>query len=285
MAYGADFFKPVDPQCPPAQLVDFLRWRFVNVTPAGELLPLPVPAGNGLGFDVRIIPDRRRSDAAILRQNLSLPVVVRYKDVDTFLPGSVSAADFDRDGNLFVLSFNSGFRIYRVSKEALAQGGDATLEPIVQLPFEFGGPDPYGFVVSCDGFAYAGVSLQLNSYPWVQPRIFKVDLAARAVVGDRLLGVGEELHSLALSCQTNELWSARFLNVQEHLGGDRSHRGHTERLRDCRGRLRDAGGRLSDRRRGRSGRHRLFPDGHERDTGETGRDQCLPGAQRRSASM
>jgi hypothetical protein len=216
VTYGADPFRPVDPQCPPAQIVDFLKWRFVKVTPEGELLPLPVPAGNGLGGNVRIIPDKRRTDAAILRQNLSLPVVVRYKDVDTFLPGSVSAADFDRDGNLFVLFFNSGFRIYRVSREALAQGGDATLEPIVQLPFQSGGPDPYGFVVSCDGFAYAGVNMRLNTYPWVQPRIFKVDLAARAVVGDRLLGVGEELHSLALSCQTNELWSARFLNVQEN---------------------------------------------------------------------
>jgi len=217
VTYGADPFKPVDPQCPPAQIVDYLKWRFVKVTPAGELLPLPVPAGNGLGFDVRIIPDKRRSDAAILRRNFSLPVVVRYKDVDTFLSGWVYAADFDRDGNLFVVFYNGGFRIYRVSKEALAQGGDAALgEPIAQLPVQFGGLGPYGFVVSCDGFAYAVVNLQLNNYPWVQPRIFKVDLAARAVVGDRLLGVGEELHNLALSCQTNELWSARFLNVQEN---------------------------------------------------------------------
>jgi len=116
-----------------------------------------------------------------------------------------------------VVFYNGGFRIYRVSKEALAQGGDATLgEPIAQLPVQFGSLEPYGFVVSCDGFAYVAVSLQLNQYPWGQPRIFKVDLAARAVVGDRLLGAGEELHNLALSCQTNELWSARFLNVQEN---------------------------------------------------------------------
>ncbi|HYU43662.1 MAG TPA: hypothetical protein VEQ84_16060, partial [Vicinamibacteria bacterium] len=46
--------------------------------------------------------------------------------------------------------------------------------------------------------------------PEKQPQIFKVDLAARAVVADRLLGVGEDLYNLALSCQTNELWSARF---------------------------------------------------------------------------
>jgi len=213
VTYGADPFKPVDPQCPPAQIVDYLKWRFVKVTPEGELLPLPVPAGNGIGFDVRIIPDRRRSDAAILRRNRSLPVVVRYKDVDTYLPGWVFAADFDRDGNLFVVFYNGIFGIYRVSKEALAQGGDATLgEPIAQLPVQLGGLEPYGFVVSCDGFAYVAVNLELPEYPVPekQPQIFKVDLAARAVVADRLLGVGEDLYNLALSCQTNELWSARF---------------------------------------------------------------------------
>lgn len=216
VAYGADFSKPVDPQCPPAQIVDFLKWRFVKVTAADDVVPLSLPPGNGLGNGVRIIPNKRRSDAAILKRNLSLPVVVRYKDVDTFLPGWVYAADFDRDGNLFVVFYNSGFRIYRVSKEALAQGGDVTLEPIAQLPVQIGGLQAYGFAVSCDGFAYVVVNQELNVYPWVQPRIFKVDLAARAVVGDRLLRVGEELENLALSCHTNELWSARFLNVQEN---------------------------------------------------------------------
>jgi hypothetical protein len=78
VAYArAYWWVPIDSICPPMQFNDGQERRFIKVQPGGDLLPLDLPAGNGQ-YGVRIIPDKKRSDAAILIRNYpSLPVVLK----------------------------------------------------------------------------------------------------------------------------------------------------------------------------------------------------------------
>ncbi len=230
--------ESVDPVCPPAELTTpwpRTRWRVVEVRPSGEVRPIRVSQRNGIGigigrYGVRVAVNKERTKVAVVTKNtVGEPGVVAaahvyYDGRVTYAPLHMYAADFDSEGNLYGTSLyepsgGSFVRLSRLSRESLAAGGHATPETIIDMPV-----NPKVFLsylaVSCDGFAYVGIDEFLSDYPWVQPRLFKVDLSARTVVSSIQLGVGESLETLTLSCHTNELWGARWLNLQENDTAD-----------------------------------------------------------------
>jgi hypothetical protein len=212
--------EQVDPRCPAAERTTVwpnVRWRVVRVLPNGDVVPIRTSARDAIGqWGVRMVVDKAREKIAVITRNDQLPVHVYYDGRVTYLSGWVYNADFDADGNLYVAFYSGGFGIWRVSKESLAVGGDAALEPVIEdLPLTFGSFREQAFAVSCDGFALVAIDTQLEAYPWVQPRLFRIDLASGTIVGDLLLGAGESMENLALSCDKSEIWGMRWLNIQE----------------------------------------------------------------------
>ncbi len=215
------------------------RWRVVKVPPGGLLQQVLVSGPNSIGasntrFGVRVALNKERTKVAVATQNMGQePGVmgaahIYYDDhpMSYLLNKWLYAIDFDAEGNLYGLTDErsaggDAARVYRLSRESLATGGEVTPEQIVDIPVSVGPQDFLkALVVSCDGFAYVGLDEWLDAYPFVRPHIFKVDLAARAVVADVQLSAGESHEELAVSCHTNELWGARWLEIQESSKGD-----------------------------------------------------------------
>jgi hypothetical protein len=212
--------EQVDPRCPPAEpttVYPSYRWRVVRVLPNGDVVGVRTSARNAIGhWGVRMVVDKAREKIAVVTRNDQLPVHVYYDGRVTDLSGWVYNADFDAGGNLYVAFYAGGFGIWRVSKESLAAGGNAVLEPVIaELPLAFGSFREQGFAVSCDGFAVVAIDTELPAYPWVQPRLFRIHLASGTIVGDLLFGAGESMENLALSSDPSEIWGMRWLNIQE----------------------------------------------------------------------
>ncbi len=215
------------------------RWRVVKVPPGGLLQQVLVSGPNSIGawnarFGVRVALNKERTKVAVATMNMGQePGVmgaahIYYDDhpMSYLLNKWLYAIDFDAEGNLYGLTDErwaggGAARVYRLSRESLATGGEVTPEQIVDIPVSIGSQDFLkALVVSCDGFAYVGLDEWLDEYPFVRPHVFKVDLASHAVVADVQLSAGESQEELALSCHTNELWGARWLEIQESSKGD-----------------------------------------------------------------
>ncbi len=215
------------------------RWRVVKVPPGGLLQQVLVSGPNSIGasntrFGVRVALNKERTKVAVATMNMEQgPGVmgaahIYYDDhpMSYLLNKWLYAIDFDAEGNLYGLTDErsaggDAARVYRLSRESLAAGGEVTPEQIVDIPVSVGPQDFLkALVVSCDGFAYVGLDEWLDAYPFVRPHIFKVDLAAHAVVADVQLSAGESQEELAVSCHSNELWGARWLEIQESSKGD-----------------------------------------------------------------